>query len=69
MGRANSGFYTKRLGGNNRITSESIYLGATKGRGSITRRFLQNKKNLHSFTKRSFNQYTMGRGLTRRNYF
>jgi len=53
MVRFNSGFYQKRLGGNNKITSASINLGCTKGRGSITRRLKANVMNTHMYTKKN----------------
>ena len=51
MVRFNSGFHQKRLGGNNKITSASINLGCTKGRGSITRRLKSNVINTHMYIK------------------
>ena len=50
MVRFNSGFHQKRLGG--KITSASINLGCTKGRGSITRRLKANIINTLMFTKK-----------------
>ena len=47
MVRFNSGFHQKRLGG--KITSASINLGCTKGRGSITRRLKANIINADLF--------------------
>ena len=63
MVRFNSGFYQKRLGG--KITSASINLGCTKGRGSITRRLKANVMNTHMYTK---NNNFFRFNTTRRSY-
>lgn len=49
----NSGFYQKRLGGNNKIVAATINLGCTKGRGSITRRLKASAMNTHMYTKKN----------------
>jgi hypothetical protein len=68
MVKFNSGFYQKRLGGNNKITSASINLGCTKGRGSITRRLKPYIRNTHMYTKRN-NNYRFNIGsYSRRSY-
>jgi hypothetical protein len=68
MVRFNSGFYQKRFGGNNKITSASINLGCTKGRGSIIRTLRSNSRNAHLYTRRN-NNYGFNIGsYTRRNY-
>jgi len=65
MVRFNLGFHQKRLGGNNKITSASINLGCTKGRGSITRRLKSNVINTHMYIK---NNNFFRFNTTRRSY-
>ena len=69
MVRFSSGFYQKKLGGNGRITTASINLGCTKGRGSITRRLHSSIRNTHIYTRKNNNNFRFGIGsFTRRAY-